>query len=487
MQLCSSLPNELLHSIIEYIAYTYTPELPKSCLNSLFKRISPDLLVLSVADWRLCQLCLPFLFEYIEIKHIEDAERLEKDVALLSRFTRGLGINIFSQTGDQIIIRVFPLLEQLCYVRLRDCQNRTDMLRSLLKHPTVTSILVHELPRESMCKHDLMKLIYGCKGLDWIFPPIIGKFLNQGMRALCLELHEFNTLERQIGSNIFPGLKEIQMRLGNDRVSFSFLSTLPSTHPTLELLWLYDIRQSHLARHKPSFMLSFIENSHQQNIERFFSIEYVGLGRALGQPSNEWHVMGLTLHTTVNSTSLIEILTLVATSFLRLRVLTLNLTHHQATYHIRDLATAFGQFSSLRTLSVSGVYQLFEFGNIKLLPTAHQVESTSMLSINFARAETGLLWFTSCVAKEVRTLDAIYVSDVGVTNENEDSGSIEWRLEGWFYVLNGNRDIGGTLQRGTRNRSGKQSVAVSLETRMLHPDLLAMGSPISVAKPLTAS
>ncbi|KAJ3835469.1 hypothetical protein F5878DRAFT_644331, partial [Lentinula raphanica] len=59
------LPNELLHSIIEYIAYTAVrPDLPS---HSLLRRASPELLALSVANWRLRQVCLPLLFANIRI------------------------------------------------------------------------------------------------------------------------------------------------------------------------------------------------------------------------------------------------------------------------------------------------------------------------------------------------------------------------------------------------------------------------------------
>ncbi|KAJ3770687.1 hypothetical protein FB446DRAFT_743266 [Lentinula raphanica] len=157
--MCLYLPNELLHGIIEYI--TYTPRLPRALKLSSFQRPPPELLALSVANWHLRRACLPFLFAKIKISNDKDAKKLENHLALCANFIKALfiGSDDFTQVGEQIISQVLPQLEQLLDVELGRCSKRTDLLKAVLAHPSVTSILVDEIPDKSMCNHDLSKVI----------------------------------------------------------------------------------------------------------------------------------------------------------------------------------------------------------------------------------------------------------------------------------------------------------------------------------------
>ncbi|KAJ3818052.1 hypothetical protein F5880DRAFT_1617710 [Lentinula raphanica] len=152
--------------------------------------------------------------------------------------------------------------------------------------------------------------------------------------------------------------------------------------------------------------------------------------------------MGLTLQTTSESTSLIEILALVASSFPKLETFTLNLESHKATYHVNNLAAVFRQFLSLRTLSLYEVYKRLTFGSDDFPPLVRQVHLTNSVKVKLARAETGLLWFSSQVAKAARTLDAIYIDETVI---KWNLGQDEWHVKGWLHVMNGDRDIDGSL------------------------------------------
>ncbi|KAJ3816438.1 hypothetical protein F5880DRAFT_1619322 [Lentinula raphanica] len=365
----------------------------------------------------------------------------------LTNVRRILVIDYFSdslEAGDHIISQNLAQFEQLFYVELGGCSRRTFLLRALLAHPTVTSILVGELPDKSMCNNDLSKVICNDQTADCAFSDSYQNYFNQGMRLHRLELLPLRTLDDLLRSKLFPGLREIRMVMGVKPFSSSLLSVVSAAHPTVNEFWLIDDRNLHFLQHTPPFISSFIDECQEQDLNRFFIIERVGLGKAIGQSPYEWYVIGLTLKTTFASKSRLKILNLVSSLFPKLETLTLNLEDHNATYHINDFATTLGQFVSLRTLFLYGVYKRLNFGSKKLAPSV-RVRSMDTFDAMVARVETGTLWYTLRIAREVRVLDMIYIKDSG--RERVHRRFKEWRLDGWLYVANGDRETGGKLQR----------------------------------------
>ncbi|KAJ3826507.1 hypothetical protein F5880DRAFT_1544562 [Lentinula raphanica] len=460
-----SLPNELLHAIIEYIAYN--PKLPDSLSKSLFKRASFELLALSSTDWRLRQVCVPFLFANIKIRHIRDAQKLENYLPLFSELTKILVIGpvaAVSEAGNQIIVRNLPQFKQLFYVELRRCRERIVLLKTILAHPTVTSVLVDGLPHASMCNDDLSKVILDRATSVSAFSPTFEKYFNRGMRLACLELSQLGSLDKQFESKVLPGLNEIRMHMGIVPVSFSFLSIISSTHPALHELWLLDDRQHHFDYYTPPFISSFVKDCRKQDLNKYFVVKHVGIRRSTDQSSLGWYVMGISLTTTLASTSLIEILIRIASSFPKLEVLTLNFDGHIARYHVNEFAMALGRFSSLRTLSLHGVFKLLNFKSNTSLPPVRRVNPKDAFDAALAHAETGILLFASRVAREVRSLETIYVKDKGYENPTYSIGKF-WRLVGWLHITNSSRDVVGTLRRAA-NEACLNS-GVSLATGML--------------------
>ena len=90
--------------------------------------------------------------------------------------------------------------------------------------------------------------------------------------------------------------------------------------------------------------------------------------------------------------------------------------------------------------------------------------------MELASAETGVLWYTSRIAKEVTCLDAIHIQDLGDEVLMGVLTTHKWRISGWLLVMNDDRDIGGTLSRVTCPAFLEPEV--SLETRMLPPDYI---------------
>ncbi|KAJ3979752.1 hypothetical protein F5890DRAFT_1545223 [Lentinula detonsa] len=455
-----SLPNELLHSIIEYLAYI--PKLPDSSSKSQFKCASPELLALSVTNWRLRRICLPFLFANIKIRHIKDARRLE-DFSLVLKFTTLLAISHFfsrSQEGDRILCPLLPCMKRLEWVELRFCSARSVLLEAILAQPSVSTVLVEQLPDVSL-RGNLSKVVHEGASIPTVFSPNLERCLNQGMRLGRLEVLDPGLLNDNFGQKHFAGLEELRLSMRRYSVSFSWLSALSLAHSSLKELWLIDDNRQYFSRHTPVFISSFVEESQRQDLSKNYIIERLGLRRA--QCSQDWRVMSLTIFTTFASTSLVEILTLISTSFPKLETLTLDLDSHKASYDVDDLAAVLGRCPSLRVLYLHNVFKRLRFGS-RCLPTVCRANSTSILDRLAARAASGLSTFTSRVAKKVLSLDTIYIYDMGYEYEKFGSGK-RWYLVGWLHVLNGNRDVDGTVR--CKNESGLSDVR--LGTKMLSP------------------
>ncbi|KAJ3754999.1 hypothetical protein EV360DRAFT_86320 [Lentinula raphanica] len=449
-----TLPNELLYSIIDYIAYT--PKLSRAVdlglrSKSLFEHPSPELLTLSVANWSLRRACLPFLFANLDIIHDDDVEKVDKYLVLFSRFTKVLIIDVFLRKSDQVIFHILPQLTQLFHVELRNCWDRTNLLRTIIAHSTVISVLVHELPDVSMCDDDLSKVVLNSIHIASAITPEFEMYLARGMALNHLEFLRLDLLVTQFESKIFSGLKGIRVFESSKPTSFSWLAILSSTHPTLNELWLN--RRQWFAHEAYPFLSPLFEESQRRGFENFFAIKQVGLRRATGQASQEWYVTGLSLKTTPPSTSLIEILMLVASAFPKLEILTLNLELHVGMYEIGNLISALAHFSSLRVLYLDNVFKRLAFGSEdeKLMLPVQQAESTD--SILRVRAESGLFLFVSCLAKQARALEHICIDDSGYEYDKSGDSTRLWTLQGWLHVLNGNRDVGGTLANTSQKYS----------------------------------
>ncbi|KAJ3969753.1 hypothetical protein EV361DRAFT_919202 [Lentinula raphanica] len=458
------LPNELFHCIIEYIVYT--PQLDDEATDlgfrpltkTLFKHASPELLALSVASTQLHQICLPFLLANIQIGNVSDVRRLERDLALCAKFTKTLVINgfcIFGRNQEMIISQIVPQLQQLSIVQLPTCwdESKYDLPKIILAHPTVTLVVVHGIPQartgiydvsqlSDMGTHDLSKVVVSRIDSIRAFLPGVKTYFDRGMRLRRLKL-EPNFI-RSLQSHTLPGLKEIELYMYTEYSSLSWLSLVSSTQPTLNKLWLLGM----IDQDTFPFLSPLVEESQRQNLQHSFAIRRVGLRRDTfnGRSSQDWRVMGLAFSITSASKVIIEFLDLVASLYPKLEALTINLDRHSQTYDIDDLASVFARFSSLRIIYFKNVYERLYFRpeNESFIHPVPQEGSTDLFIEPLARAESRLILFTSRVAKQARNLDLVHIDDSG-TKFVVPGYVGHWFLQGWLRVLNGDRDVVGTL------------------------------------------
>ncbi|KAJ3835511.1 hypothetical protein F5878DRAFT_627675 [Lentinula raphanica] len=454
-----SLPNELLSSIVEHIAYS--PTLPDSAHTELasisrFKRTSSELHRLSVANWQLRQICVPFLFADIKIRSAEDAVNMKGQLSLFSQFTKTLVIEFDTydsdRTEDQIMDQfALAQLEHLSYVELQSFQYSPLLLKTLLAYPTIKSILIRTVPDESLHNDDLSKVI-----VDTLIYPLsfsnIGNCLKNGMRLARLLLYYGpGLLDEEFGSRKFPGLEEIVILMGSSlSTPFSWLSDLASTNSTLNEL---NIHRNQLPSLSITLLTSFDNECERQGLKTSFVVEHVNLRKASGQSSHDWDVIAFTMSTNP-SASLVNILSLVASSFPKLEILSLDLTKNKEHYDAGALSSVLARCSSLRVVYLKNVFKWLRFESAiearcfpLSQPTRRATTVTLEVSEVLACAEIALLQLTALLAKQFRTLESFSIDDTGHGRNNRSAE--RWYLVGWLHVLNFDRKVGGTLQRFT--------------------------------------
>ncbi|KAJ3822732.1 hypothetical protein F5880DRAFT_1613509 [Lentinula raphanica] len=438
LHLLLSLPNELLHSIVEYIAYTYEPD------RFPVKQTSPELSALSMANWQLRRLCLPFRFAELVIWFDEEIQQMKDEHAHLTKFTKTLIIRDITESGDQALSQIIPQFEQLSDVDLRLGGRDWDgihTLRAILAHPNVTSVLVNELLDE-LYNDDLSKMVLDWTKLSQVLSPQFDNYLNRGMRIKTLRLSKEESFGIQSGSKILSGLKEIHIFDYKIPDSLSWLPVLSSTYPTLNELWLFN-EHPQIYNHDNVAALplfSFIKESQQQDLDKFLVIKRIGFRRAISPVPLEWSVTALSFTANAAGISLIKILELVALSFSKLEVLNLSLEGHAGMYDIGDLVSAFARFSSLRVVKFKNVFRGLKLGpefDTLMPPVLDQTDAPE------ASAKTVLLSFSSRLAKQVRTLDLCHIDDCKYFHPRITTPP--WHVTGWLHVINSNRDIGGSL------------------------------------------
>ncbi|KAJ3753773.1 hypothetical protein EV360DRAFT_74240, partial [Lentinula raphanica] len=403
---------------------------------------SPELLALSVTDWQLRRVCVPFLFGKIRIRHDKDAKNLEEHLAICAKFTKTLFLGSsddLTEEGELIVSRILPELERLLDVNLGDCLKRADLFKTILAHPSITSVLVDGIPAVSAGNHDLSKVILNRSGSISFSPfsPTFKQYFDQGMRLKCLSLG-FNSLDSRLQTLNFPGLEAIEIFMSSVPISFSWLTQFSSTHPTLNELWLSDMDSnfSISVYGVPPFLSSLVKVIQRLGFPNPFVITDVGLRRpkSIGPSSQEWHVTELFMRT---SRSLTRTLSLLSSSFPRLEIISIDLESDQGMYNIGDLCSAFARFSSLRVVYLENILRRLPFGTE--IKDMMRVDATHTYNELRVRAERELLAFASRLAKQVRTLDSLYIEDAGY--EHDDGGECVplWCFRGWLHVLDSDR------------------------------------------------
>ncbi|KAJ3772471.1 hypothetical protein FB446DRAFT_736597 [Lentinula raphanica] len=157
--------------------------------------------------------------------------------------------------------------------------------------------------------------------------------------------------------------------------------------------------------------------------------------------------LGLTLRFSFVKPSSTETLGLVPSIFPKLEVLTIDFRAYRALYDIDELASILAHFSSLSVLYLKYFFGDLNLnsGNKGLMRQVQRDGSTDSLDELRARVKSAVLLPISRLAKQARTLESIHIDDIGHSEFDDHSPRKSWNVKGWLRVLNGNRDVGGTL------------------------------------------
>ncbi|KIK54629.1 hypothetical protein GYMLUDRAFT_896644 [Collybiopsis luxurians FD-317 M1] len=117
----------------------------------------------------------------------------------------------------------------------------------------------------------------------------------------------FHSIEEESVLHSLEGLQEVAVHMPYRPFSSSWLSAFTVAHPHLNKLRIIDERQLYFL-HQTPFMSSFVRDCHSRDLIEHFVIKRVGLSRATGVSSQEWHLTAITIVTTVGSCSLLELL-----------------------------------------------------------------------------------------------------------------------------------------------------------------------------------
>ncbi|KIK64974.1 hypothetical protein GYMLUDRAFT_56471 [Collybiopsis luxurians FD-317 M1] len=459
------LPNELLNHICEDLSDE--PPLPDWLLElPKIRCASSDIVSFSCVNSRLRQICLPFLFAYLRVNNVQDAQNFKSfctDNTVCLRLARMLTLTGLCQEEAEITYTLLPKFKRLVCVDLRNLNNGFDFVRQMSEHPTISTVLVElYTPPELSALHgspsvswpsstglDPSKVVLSHLRLELSHPN--PDFPLNEMKVATLYIKDLERLDEDFGSRFFNGLRELTLspaRLINRPVSFSWLSTFTSAHPHLHKIRLNTpTRISYM----PSIS-AFFDESIRMGLKQDLCIFNLTLSRAKidAQSTQQWQVTEMYLSPRAR---LVEILTLVSSSFSSIENLAIDLLYRKDIYNVEDVLSALSHFPSLRVVDL-----LHTFNQLRFEDGLSYDGELDNLEVCIDINKKGLIQCASRLAKATTCLESLYVKETGIGYQPSDQGvkyrlRRHWSLEGWLRICGPNRDIQDDLELELSPRS----------------------------------
>ncbi|KAJ4464274.1 hypothetical protein C8R41DRAFT_927029 [Lentinula lateritia] len=454
----SKLPEELLEMMIQDLAYA--PAYPFNSLSSArCKRVSSELIALSVVNWQLRRISLPFLFAFVTLKHLEDVEGFLQTCLVNptlgstgSQAKRGLSEQGRARGTMQVTASSYSssmcrparlhfeyLTTQHCKSTPFDFGNDSRFTRQLPRQPAA--------PLSSL---DLSKVVVEC---GYTSQPGLETSYARGLKVYQLIVPQPELLKEEFGNSRFQGVHEISLVMNRHPIFLEWLPRLASTHPHLKNVIFVDMSNSKMQYTSDTipFILPFIEKSLQQGLDTTFNITRLVISRTqCGSLSAtlEWRVTELIMNV---QSSLFMILSLVASCFPYIHTLGVGILR-KIRYNVDELVAVLASFRSLRVLKPARLFKNLRSPDEKVhlpwKPFRH-IDKIHRVRRLGARAEVRLYWYMSLVSKGLPSLEAVYVEEVGYGNEKFRSQGY-WSLQGWLSIGGVTGDVTGSLElRGT--------------------------------------
>ncbi|KAE9400270.1 hypothetical protein BT96DRAFT_919549 [Gymnopus androsaceus JB14] len=392
-----SLPEELLHTIVELIASdTIFIERQSPTLRSKYATI--NLRPLSMATRQLRRLCLPFLFAYVKVK---DVTRLTDQCAAGSdAFSASIRTLDFGSVSMNImeVLHLFDRFTNLSQINLDFLFPAIPILSAIRNYPAVTVNL------GSTARH-----------------------LAYRMRVRCLTYRTSDPHDN-FGNCRFPGLSELKLRMRIPPTTLPWISELTRGHPLLKKISFTGSYLPANFKCNPTvpFIQTFVDEVYREELDQTMSIEGFAVTRFqsiassapfLGTSCNPWRVTGL--HLSIYAWwSSARLLVLAHSMFPQISVLTLNIKveENSTSFPGEELISSLCCFSSLQVLNLVGPYRLHDFGN-QATPSPIDMEAA-------------IIQYTSSIAQRIPTIEAFFIDLVYDNFDEEES----WKLRGWLSV-----------------------------------------------------
>ncbi|KAE9389088.1 hypothetical protein BT96DRAFT_1025178 [Gymnopus androsaceus JB14] len=390
----SILPEEILHSVVESLAYN-AEFVERNLFRFHWKNATNELFSFSVACHQFRRISLPFLFSYIEINGDKHLEMFKDQCILNASFAesiKSLSVSFpssWENTSHTTTNMMKHLLRYLKHLSQLDVNFRIDM-----------SLLV-DLNRHSL-ETVVEKILLATATID---DGVNGRHLK-GHLACGMQLRSFvirqDLMDNSSGMQKFNGLNEIEVQLLSN-MSFSWLPEFTRAHPLLKKISFKDsfdfLKSKH---HTIPFIQPLCEALHKEGV--YTAVRILDMTR-------NWEVTGLYLWDVGDRL----VLPIVHSLFPRISTLTLE----RGCGRIGELITFLSPFSSLQVLTLRFCFQYLELGFSWL-------GNHPRLPADPFDTEAGMIQHISRIAREIPSIEAFYIEE---QDSHRDSF---WAFRGWI-------------------------------------------------------
>ncbi|KAE9382961.1 hypothetical protein BT96DRAFT_1009815 [Gymnopus androsaceus JB14] len=419
-----SLMTELLHEILDYIAYERNALREQGIVG--FKRPTKDLVSLSLVNRRIREIASPFLFKHAQIDRGFKVVRLLEwchcypELSKLVKIMRfdGLGYSEDSCPENvQLWLRLLPCLPSLDRIEVGDYgYPNSIILEAMHKHSKVSSIIFDNFKQMPTDVHlpNMSKIIVKCyEFLQKDFSKVAFSYFVQGMVVNELVIPRFDWFDRYLATeheaiNVFSGLRKITLGTSDRDISLSELPRfITSCCPNVEFIQFIGTG-GHLDG-VPSisgFFQRLLEIDERgwmvgDKIRTTLSRQSTTMpSESLGQ----WLIIEMFLHI---KCSLYDILSLICEFFPNLEHLEL-LFNWNEMYHIDDAVKSLEHFRSLRTLVTSNLFRQL-----------YSEQPNPTRPANFpAGDEARVLWYASRIVQGIPSLETFHFDEHGLGDRN---------------------------------------------------------------------
>ncbi|KAJ3752602.1 hypothetical protein EV360DRAFT_88586 [Lentinula raphanica] len=415
----SVLPEEVLHAIVQHVAYNYNI-IERELLNPSRKYRAAAILPLSVASRQFRRICLQFLFAHVEVGRVGSLKGLQRQC---------LGNRTFSAC-----IRTLELVHPSALEVDRDLLPQLlSCLCNLSATPPrlwLSAGLISGLGHSDLEKFTLQSVSIGhAWQLDSRQERIdrIQELLDCGLQVVkvVIVVDRDPLLNDLLVNGRFAGLLELELSMDALPADFSWFSMFVGAHPQLRKVSFTNFHRKYFRKGAAVlFNDPFIKAVAREGLNSAIHVQGFAVTRDTSKSSPEalhWRVTGLYLSIV---DSLEQILYLASSLFPQIPVLTIR--------YADELTTSLCRFSSLSIVSLLETSLNIDFGSDEPWQNPSMVEVYDGTLAGPVATEFTMIQCASRLAKLMPSIQAFYILDLCPDGPGErDEG---WSIQGWIFV-----------------------------------------------------